>query len=196
MQSDCCSPPPLVTRRAMLVGMAASTGSLQSCSRNKDEVVMRPEGIPLSRFDKKSTAEQVVAGLDLKGRTVLITGATSGLGLETMRVLASQGARVLATGRTLEKARTACASVGPFLVPPPDRTSRFHLAASAPSPRCSAARPQTSRASASVSSSPACAARLVARRRSASAPGPSPRPRVVKSAAAKKTPRRKPGDRK
>jgi NAD(P)-dependent dehydrogenase (short-subunit alcohol dehydrogenase family) len=101
----------------MLVGLAAGSGGLLSCSRNNDEVVMRPEGIPLSRFDKKSTAAQVVAGLDLKGRTVLITGATSGLGLETLRVLASQGARVLATGRTLEKARAACASVGPGCEP-------------------------------------------------------------------------------
>ena len=73
---------------------------------------MRPEGIPLSPFDKKTTAEQVLAGLDLQGKTVLITGATSGLGLESMRLLAARGARVLATGRTLDKARAACAAVG------------------------------------------------------------------------------------
>ena len=70
----------------MLGGLAAGSGGLLSCSRNNDEVVMRPDGIPLSNFDQKSTAEGVVAGLDLKGKTVLITGATSGLGQETMRV--------------------------------------------------------------------------------------------------------------
>jgi NAD(P)-dependent dehydrogenase (short-subunit alcohol dehydrogenase family) len=96
----------------MLVGLAASGGGLVSCSRNKDEVLIRPEGIPLSQFDKKTTAEQVLAGIDLKGKTMLITGATSGLGQESMRLLAARGARVLATGRTLDKARAACATVG------------------------------------------------------------------------------------
>lgn len=78
---------------------------------------MRPDGVPISSYDKKSTAEQVVAAADLKGKTVLITGATSGLGLESMRVLAARGARVLATGRSLDKARTACASIGPACMP-------------------------------------------------------------------------------
>lgn len=63
----------------------------------------------MSRFDKRSTAEEVTAGLDLAGRTVLVTGATSGIGLETARVLALRGAHVLVTGRTLEKAQAACA---------------------------------------------------------------------------------------
>jgi len=63
----------------------------------------------MSRFDKHSTAEEVTAGLDLAGRTALVTGATSGIGLETARVLALRGAHVLATGRNLEKARAACA---------------------------------------------------------------------------------------
>ena len=63
----------------------------------------------MSRFDKRSTAEEVTAGLDLAGRTALVTGATSGIGLETARVLALRGAHVLVTGRTLEKAQAACA---------------------------------------------------------------------------------------
>lgn len=71
----------------------------------------RPDGVPLSPFDEHSTAEQVTAGIDLSGRTVLVTGVTSGIGLETMRVLALRGAHVIGTGRTLEKARAACASV-------------------------------------------------------------------------------------
>ena len=77
----------------------------------KDAPVIRPAGVPLSPFTSSSTAEEVTAGLDLTGSTVLVTGATSGLGLETMRVLALRGAHVLGTGRTLEKARTACESV-------------------------------------------------------------------------------------
>lgn len=65
----------------------------------------------MSDFGPSSTAEDVTNGLDLSGRTVLITGATSGLGLETLRVLAMRGAHVIATGRTRERAAEACASV-------------------------------------------------------------------------------------
>jgi len=42
---------------------------------------------------------------------VVITGVTSGIGQETMRVLAMRGAHVVGTGRTLDKAREACAAV-------------------------------------------------------------------------------------
>lgn len=73
--------------------------------------VARPPGVPLSPFDAESTAEEVTAGIDLTGKTVLVTGATSGLGLETMRVLALRGAHVIGTGRTLEKAKAACDSI-------------------------------------------------------------------------------------
>ncbi|MBL8202124.1 MAG: SDR family oxidoreductase [Chromatiales bacterium] len=62
-------------------------------------------------FNKNSTAEEVTAGLDLAGRTALVTGATSGIGLETARVLALRGAHVLVAGRTLDKARAACAAI-------------------------------------------------------------------------------------
>jgi len=71
----------------------------------------RPEGVPVGPFDEQSTAEEVTAGIDLSGKTVLVTGVTSGIGLETMRVLALRGAHVIGTGRTLEKARAACDSV-------------------------------------------------------------------------------------
>jgi WW domain-containing oxidoreductase len=53
----------------------------------------------------------VTEGLDLTGRTMLVTGVTSGVGLETMRVLALRGAHVIGTGRTLSRARSACRSV-------------------------------------------------------------------------------------
>jgi len=71
----------------------------------------RPAGVPIGPFDGKSTAEEVTRGIDLLGRTILVTGVTSGIGLETMRVLALRGAHVIGTGRTLQRAREACASV-------------------------------------------------------------------------------------
>lgn len=64
-----------------------------------------------SGFGYGSTAEQVTEGLDLSGRTVLVTGVNSGLGQEAMRVLALRGARVLGTARTEAKAREAAAGI-------------------------------------------------------------------------------------
>lgn len=62
-------------------------------------------------FGYGSTAEEVTAGLSLEGRTILVTGCNSGLGLETMRVLALRGAHVIGTARTEAKAREAGAKV-------------------------------------------------------------------------------------
>lgn len=71
-----------------------------------------------SGFGYASTAEEVTAGLDLKGKNVLVTGMNSGLGLETTRVLGLRGARILGLARTKEKAaealRTARAEGEPF----------------------------------------------------------------------------------
>jgi WW domain-containing oxidoreductase len=70
-----------------------------------------------SGFGHGTTAEQVTEGMSLAGRTMLVTGCNSGLGLETMRVLALRGARVVGTARTIEKARMACATVAGETVP-------------------------------------------------------------------------------
>jgi NAD(P)-dependent dehydrogenase (short-subunit alcohol dehydrogenase family) len=68
-------------------------------------------------FGYATTAEEVVRGLDLGGRTILVTGCNSGLGLETIRALAGRGARVIGAARTLPKAQAACASAGAGAVP-------------------------------------------------------------------------------
>jgi WW domain-containing oxidoreductase len=70
-----------------------------------------------SGFGYGSTAEEVTKGLSLAGRTMLVTGCNSGLGRETLRVLALRGARVVGTARTVEKAREACQAVGGDTVP-------------------------------------------------------------------------------
>jgi len=64
-----------------------------------------------------STAEEATAGCDLSGRTMLVTGCNSGLGFETIRVLALRGARVIAAARTLDKAREACGRLKGDFVP-------------------------------------------------------------------------------
>lgn len=99
-----------VNRRRFLIaaGALAATPAVVSCSRTPEQ---RPPGVPVSRFGAESTALEVTAGVDLTGRTILVTGATSGLGLETMRVLALRGAHVIGSGRTLDKAKAACESV-------------------------------------------------------------------------------------
>ncbi|MFK3979960.1 SDR family NAD(P)-dependent oxidoreductase [Micromonospora sp. NPDC050397] len=45
-------------------------------------------------FDFSSTAEEVAEGIDLTGRRVIVTGAASGIGVETARALAGAGAEV------------------------------------------------------------------------------------------------------
>lgn len=70
-----------------------------------------------SGFGYGTTAEQVTAGLSLAGKTILVTGCNSGLGLETMRVLALRGARVACTARTVDKAKAAGDSVSGETVP-------------------------------------------------------------------------------
>jgi WW domain-containing oxidoreductase len=64
-----------------------------------------------SGFGYGSTAEDVTAGIDLTGRTILLTGCNSGLGEETLRVIAKRGAHVIAAARTIEKAQAACDAV-------------------------------------------------------------------------------------
>ena len=102
-----------VSRRALLGGAvaAATVGSgVAGCSREAPPE--RPAGVPVSSFDAKSTAADVAKALDLGGKAYLVTGGTSGLGFETARVLASQGADVLLTGRTEAGARDAAARIG------------------------------------------------------------------------------------
>lgn len=65
-----------------------------------------------SGFGYGSTAGDVVAGLDLSGKTFLVTGTTSGLGIETARALGGRGARVIAAARSRAAAEDSLAKAG------------------------------------------------------------------------------------
>lgn len=58
-------------------------------------------------FNHETTADEVLEGVDLSGRRILVTGVSAGLGVETARALASRGAHVVGAARDLDKAQTA-----------------------------------------------------------------------------------------
>jgi len=62
-------------------------------------------------FGAESTTDEVLEGVDLTGKRVLVTGVSAGLGVETARVLVAHGAHVVGTARDLDKARTATAGI-------------------------------------------------------------------------------------
>ena len=64
-----------------------------------------------SGFGMRSTAADVLAGIDLAGRNVIVTGGYSGIGVETTRALAAAGAHVTVPARTPDKARAALAGL-------------------------------------------------------------------------------------
>lgn len=100
-------------RRRQLLQMsavAAATPVVAGCSGGDHEATLDTR-YPIGPFGADSTAEEVTEGLDLSGQIALVTGCNSGLGYETMRVLAKRGAHVVGTARTIEKSVAACESV-------------------------------------------------------------------------------------
>lgn len=60
-------------------------------------------------FGATSTTEEVLSGIDLRGKRILVTGVSAGLGVETARSLADHGAQVVGAARDLAKAENAIA---------------------------------------------------------------------------------------
>jgi NAD(P)-dependent dehydrogenase (short-subunit alcohol dehydrogenase family) len=58
--------------------------------------------MPTGKYGAATTAAEVVAGVDLAGRRAVVTGASSGIGVETARALASTGAEVTLAVRNVE----------------------------------------------------------------------------------------------
>ena len=115
-----------MNRREFLYGTTALTlPVLSGCDNSDEPIVSIDTNYPVSPFGAKSTAEDVTLGLDLTGKTAVVTGCNSGLGYETMRVLAMRGAHVIGTGRNLEKASKACSSVSGKTTPVALELSNF-----------------------------------------------------------------------
>ena len=64
-----------------------------------------------SGFGASSTAEDVIKGIDLSDKLIIITGGYAGIGLESTRVLIAAGAKVIVPARDAEKAKYNLASI-------------------------------------------------------------------------------------
>lgn len=77
-----------------------------------EDTIVQDQQSPLnSGFGARSTAAEVLAGIDLTGKRAIVTGGHSGLGLETTRALTGAGAQVLVLARNPAAAREALAGV-------------------------------------------------------------------------------------
>jgi NAD(P)-dependent dehydrogenase (short-subunit alcohol dehydrogenase family) len=77
-------------------------------------------------FGATSTTDEVLSGVNLHGKRILVTGVSAGLGVETARSLAAHGAQVVGAARDLTKARAATAQVQKDAA---DNGERFELTA-------------------------------------------------------------------
>lgn len=75
---------------------------------NYQGALQRPMG---SGFGAASTTADVIGGIDLAGKIAIVTGGYAGIGLETVKALASAGARVIVPARNVEKAKRSLAGI-------------------------------------------------------------------------------------
>lgn len=64
-----------------------------------------------SGFSAASTSQDVIKGINLSGKTALVTGGYSGIGLETVRILSAAGARVIVPARDYDRAAQALTGI-------------------------------------------------------------------------------------
>lgn len=64
-----------------------------------------------SGFNAASTTQDVIQGINLSGKTAIVTGGYSGIGLETVRVLSAAGARVIVPARDYDRAAQALTGI-------------------------------------------------------------------------------------
>jgi NAD(P)-dependent dehydrogenase (short-subunit alcohol dehydrogenase family) len=96
----------------------------------KEGVKMTEQKPLISQFGPKTTAEEALAGRDLRGKVAIVTGGHAGLGLETTRVFSNAGATVVIGSRDRKKAQMAVAKmknveVGELDLASPNSVDRF-----------------------------------------------------------------------
>ena len=69
---------------------------------NYSGALQKPIG---SGFNGKSTSTEVIKNIDLKGKTAIVAGGNTGIGLETVKTLVIAGATVIVPARDIEKAK-------------------------------------------------------------------------------------------
>ena len=79
---------------------------------NSFDIDIATKGFMMEHFNFHSTAEAVTEGLDFTGQTFVVTGSNSGLGKESIRVLAMRGASIIACARTITKAQDTITELG------------------------------------------------------------------------------------
>jgi WW domain-containing oxidoreductase len=82
-------------------------------------------------FGSSSTADDVLAGVDLSRKYFVVTGCNSGIGFETMSALAANGARVIGLARSMAAAKAACVEAGASCIPIACDLSDLHSVAAA-----------------------------------------------------------------
>jgi NAD(P)-dependent dehydrogenase (short-subunit alcohol dehydrogenase family) len=84
--------------------IAEGAGETLQPSQNEEHLMSKT-------FGAESTTDEVLAGIDLSGKRILVTGVSAGLGVETARALTSHGADVVGAARDLDKARKATEAI-------------------------------------------------------------------------------------
>ena len=78
-------------------------------------------------FGATSTTEDVLSGINLRGKRIFVTGVSAGLGVETARSLAAHGAHVVGAARDFKKAEAATAQVRKDVKPMVEVSSSLRL---------------------------------------------------------------------
>jgi len=82
--------------------------------------------MPTATYGPTTTAAEIVANADLHGQRAVVTGASSGIGVETARALASTGAEVTLAVRNLEAGRKVSRTGSPQTCRPARQGCRSH----------------------------------------------------------------------
>jgi hypothetical protein len=81
---------------------------MENRTNNNNGALQKPVN---SGFDAASTTSDVIKGIDLRGKTAIVTGGYSGIGAETVKALVAAGAMVYVPARNVEKAKRTLAEV-------------------------------------------------------------------------------------